>query len=83
MSPPRRKGQPTPVLLPRKSHEQRSLVGYSSWGRKEQLSTHNSPKRYAEVLTPGICDYNSIWKWGLCNVIKLRQGSLWWVPNPI
>ena len=27
--------QPTPVLLPGESHEQRSLVGYSPWGRKE------------------------------------------------
>ena len=25
----------TPVLLPGKSHGQRSLVGYSPWGRKE------------------------------------------------
>ena len=31
----RRKWQSTPVLLPRKSHGQRSLVGYSPWGRKE------------------------------------------------
>ena len=31
----RRKWQPTPVLLPGKSHEQRSLVGYSPWGHKE------------------------------------------------
>ena len=28
----RRKWQPTPVFLPRKSHGQRSLAGYSSWG---------------------------------------------------
>ena len=27
--------QPTPVFLPGKSHGQRSLVGYSPWGRKE------------------------------------------------
>ena len=27
----RRKWQPTPVFLPGKSHEQRSLVGYSPW----------------------------------------------------
>ena len=27
--------QPTPVFLPQKSREQRSLVGYSPWGRKE------------------------------------------------
>ena len=26
---------PTPVLLPGKSHVQRSLVGCSSWGREE------------------------------------------------
>ena len=31
----RRKWQPTPVFLPRKSHGQRSLVGYSTKGRKE------------------------------------------------
>ena len=31
----RRKWQPTPVFLPEKSHELRSLVGYSPWGRKE------------------------------------------------
>ena len=31
----RRKWQPTPVFLPGKSHGQRSLLGYSPWGRKE------------------------------------------------
>ena len=40
-----RKWQPTPVFLPSKSYGQRSLAGYSLWGRKEsgiteQLSTH-------------------------------------------
>ena len=30
----RRKWQPTPVFLPRKSHGQRSLAGYSPWGYK-------------------------------------------------
>ena len=30
-----KKWQPTPVLLPGKSHGQRSLVGYSPWGCKE------------------------------------------------
>ena len=29
----RRQWHPTPVLLPRKSHGQRSLVGCSPWGR--------------------------------------------------
>ena len=41
----RRKWQPTPVFLPEKFHEQKSLAGYSSWGHQEwdmteQLSTH-------------------------------------------
>ena len=35
----RTKRQPTPVLLPGKSHGQRSLVGYSPWGCKELDTT--------------------------------------------
>ena len=35
----RRKWQPTPVLLPGKSHWRRSLVGYSPQGRKESDTT--------------------------------------------
>ena len=31
----RRAWQPTPVFLPGESHGQRSLSGYSPWGRKE------------------------------------------------
>ena len=35
----RKKWQHTPVLLPGESHEQRSLTGYSPWGRKESDTT--------------------------------------------
>ena len=35
----RRKWQPTPVLLPRKSHGRRSLVGYNPRGHKESDTT--------------------------------------------
>ena len=35
----RRKWLPTPVFLLGKSHGQRSLVGYSPWGRKESVMT--------------------------------------------
>ena len=35
----RRKWQPTPVLLPGKSHGRRSIVGYSPWGHKESDTT--------------------------------------------
>ena len=43
----RRKWQPTPVLLPGRSHGQRSLVGYSPWGCKmsdmtERLNSNNN-----------------------------------------
>ena len=34
-----RKWKPTPVFLPGKSHGQRSLTGYSSWGHKESDTT--------------------------------------------
>ena len=48
----RREWQPTPVFLPRKSHGQKSLAGYSLWGHKEldmtewltlSLSPHPGP----------------------------------------
>ena len=35
----RKQWQPTPVLLPGKSHEWRSLVGCSPWGREESDMT--------------------------------------------
>ena len=35
----RKQWHPTPVLLPGKSHGQRSLVGYSPWGRYESDTT--------------------------------------------
>jgi len=34
-SPWRRERLPTPVFLPGEFHGQRSLAGYSAWGRKE------------------------------------------------
>ena len=37
--PCRREWLPTPVFLPGKTHEQRSLVGYSPWGHKESDRT--------------------------------------------
>ena len=39
MIPWRREWQPTPVCLPGESHGQRSLVGDSTWGRKEWITT--------------------------------------------
>ena len=39
----RRQWHPTPALLPGKSHGQKSLVGYSPWGRKELDTTEQLP----------------------------------------
>ena len=46
----KRKRQPTPVLLPGKSHGQSSLVGYSPWGRKER--TWSSDFTYSLTTWP-------------------------------
>ena len=40
----RRAWQPMPVFLPRESHGQRSLVGYSPWGCKEPDTTEPTPQ---------------------------------------
>ena len=41
----RRKWQLTPVFLPREFHGQRSLMGYSPWGRKESAMTEHAMPR--------------------------------------
>ena len=52
----RRKWQPTLVFLPGKPHEQRSLVGYSSWVAKSwtRLSTQ-APHGTAKLVTT-VCE---------------------------
>ena len=40
--PCRRAWQPTPLFLPRESHGQRSLKGYSPWGCKELDTTEHT-----------------------------------------
>ena len=52
----RRKRQPAPVVLPGRSHGQRSLLGYSLWGLKKsqtgQLNDNNN--RHGHRLLLGI-----------------------------
>ena len=57
----RRKWQPTPVLLPGKSHGHRSLVGCCLWGRTESdttESTQQQQQQHALSLQscPTLCD---------------------------
>ena len=52
----RRKWQPTPIFLPGKSHGQRSLVGYSPWGRKRVR--HNfATKQQKNPICVCVCIY--------------------------
>ena len=58
----RRKWQSTPVLLPGKSHEQRSLVGYSPWGRKE-LDTTERLHFHFHALEKEMATHSSVLAW--------------------
>ena len=51
----RRKWQPTPVFLPRESHEQRSLAGYSPRGRKKMDMTEWQSREYSVVQHSLLC----------------------------
>ena len=46
----RRKWQPIPVFLPREFHGQRSLAGYSPWGRKESDTTERLHFHFSWLL---------------------------------
>ena len=59
----RRKWQPTPIFLPGESHGQRSLEGYSSWGRKQldttERLTHTHTHTHTRTLLAKLnCTYN-------------------------
>ena len=58
----RRKCQPTLVLLPGKSHERRSLVGYSLWGHKELDMAEWLHFTHSDVLDR-LCCKNSYISW--------------------
>ena len=45
----RREWQPTPVFLPGKSHGQRSLASYNSWGHKELDITERLTQSYEYI----------------------------------
>ena len=47
----RRKWQPIPVFLPGESHEQRSLVGYRPWSRKESDTTERLTLYFLKELS--------------------------------
>ena len=70
----RRQWQPTPVLLPGKSHGQRSLVGYSPWGR-EELDTTERLHFHFSLSCIGEGNGNPL----QCSCLENpRDGGAWW-----
>ena len=71
----RRQWHPTPVLLPGKSHGQRSLVGCSPWGREVWVMTERLPFYYS-LSCIGEGNGNPL----QCSCLENpRDGGAWWV----
>ena len=70
----RRQRQPTPVLLPGKSHRWRSLVGCSPWGHKE-LDTTERLHFHFSLSRIGEGNGNPL----QCSCLENpRDGEAWW-----
>ena len=70
----RRQWQPTPVLLPGKSHGQRSLVGCSPWGRSESDTTERLHFHFS-LSCIGEGNGNPL----QCSFLENpRDGGAWW-----
>ena len=69
----RRQWHPTPVLLPRKSHGRRSLVGCSPWGHKESDMTERLHFHFLlHALEKEMATHS-------CSCLKNpRDGGAWW-----
>ena len=71
----RRQWHPTPVLLPGKSHGQRSLVGCSPWGQEESDTTERLHFLFSLSCT-GEGNGNPL----QCSCLENpRDGGAWWV----
>ena len=70
----RRQWHPTPVLLPGKSHGQRSLVGCSPWGREESDTTERLHFHFS-LSRIGEGNGNPL----QCSCLENpRDGGAWW-----
>ena len=70
----RRQWHPTPVLLPGKSHRQRSLVGCSPWGHEEPDTTERLPFHFS-LSCIGEGNGNPL----QCSCLENpRDGGAWW-----
>ena len=79
----RRKWQPTPALLPGKSHGWRSLIGYTPWGHKqsdttERLQTQIQIQYVTLMLIYFLCQFSSVVQscLTLCNLMDCSMPGL-------
>ena len=60
----KRRWHPTPVLLPGKSHGQRSLVGCSPWGHEKSDATERLPFHFSlSCIGEGNATHSSVLAW--------------------
>ena len=76
----RRQWQPTPALLPGKSHGQRSLVGCSPWGREESDTTEDFTFTFHfHALEKEMATHSSVLAWRIPGTVDpgglLSMGS--------
>ena len=72
----RRQWHPTPVLLPGKSHGQRSLVGCSPWGRFESGTTERLHFHFY-ALGKEMATHSSILAWRIPGTEEPSGLRLW------
>ena len=80
----RRQWHPTPVLLPGKSHGQRSLVGCSPWGREESDTTERLHFHFPECSWDSLTSFSLFEGEGNGNPLQYSclenpmDGGAWW-----
>ena len=74
----RRQWPPTPVLLPRKSHGRRSLVGCSSWGRQSRARLSDFTFTFHfHALEKEMATHSSVLAWRIPGSGSLVGCHLW------
>ena len=72
----RGKWQPTPVFLPGKSHGQRSLVGYDSWGHKRVGHNLATKQQLLEMAWSELSLRFQVWViWWMLKSLSFKQGG--------
>ena len=76
----RREWQPTPVILPGKSHGQRSMVGYSPWGRKESDMTERLTLQASTICKLEKNQNKLTWQYRNF-ILQLKRSESEWLAN--